>query len=147
MKRSAALIPLSHDHHHALDAARRLQGADAATAGDAIAWFLAFWERDGARHFEIEERLILPALPDSDEAWSAATARIRAEHAEIRARAGSLGGPAGDERAQAARELGALLRDHVRFEERELFVMLEARLSPEALARLGDAVAAAERRA
>ena len=40
--------------------------------------------------------------------------------------------------------LGERLGDHVRFEERVLFEMLERRLSPPELERLGEAVAAAE---
>ena len=144
MKRSDALIPLSHDHHHALDAALRLRRADAGTVGNAVASFLEFWERDGARHFAIEEQLVLPALPETDETWRTATERIRAEHAEIRARAARLATLGGEERLAVAAELGAMLRDHVRFEERELFPMVEAGLSPADLDRLGRQVADAE---
>jgi hypothetical protein len=45
--------------------------------------------------------------------------------------------------AEAAQALGRLLNDRVRFEERELFGMVEARLSEDELARLGEAVARA----
>ena len=44
----------------------------------------------------------------------------------------------------AAHELGALLHDHVRFEERDLFGVLEARLPEPELARLGEAIERAE---
>jgi hypothetical protein len=39
-----------------------------------------------------------------------------------------------------AHELGTLLHDHVRFEERELFPLLEDRLSEPQLERLGAAL-------
>ena len=45
-----------------------------------------------------------------------------------------------------ARALGELLHDHVRFEERQLFALLEARLSEPELARLGAAIEREERR-
>jgi hypothetical protein len=41
-------------------------------------------------------------------------------------------------------ELGALLRDHVRFEERELFIAAEEALDPVALERLAARIEEAE---
>jgi hemerythrin-like domain-containing protein len=139
MKRSAALAALSRDHHHALEAALRLRRAD---VDGAVAHLQAFWQARGRRHFEIEERLILPALPQADADWREATARVRDEHARIRAAVDALGG--GGAPLEAAHGLGQLLRDHVRFEERHLFGLLEARLPEPELARLGEAVERAE---
>jgi hypothetical protein len=45
---------------------------------------------------------------------------------------------------EAAHGLGQLLRDHVRFEERHLFGLLEARLPEPELASLGEAIERAE---
>jgi hemerythrin-like domain-containing protein len=140
VKRSEALAALSRDHHHALDTALRLRRAGAAELDTAVAHLQAFWEPDGRRHFEIEEELILPALPESDDEWREATARIRDEHARIRARVAALP----DEGVEAAHELGELLRDHVRYEERHLFALLEQRLPEAQLAELGAAVERAE---
>jgi Hemerythrin HHE cation binding domain len=144
VKRSPQLAPLSRDHHHALEVALRLRRATEADAGAAAARFLDFWERDGRRHFEIEEQLLLPALGAEEPGWAAASERVRAEHADVRARAGALAGLEGAGLAGAARELGELLAAHVRFEERELFVLLEERLPAGELDELGRAVAAAE---
>jgi hemerythrin-like domain-containing protein len=69
-----------------------------------------------------------------------AAARVRDEHARIRAAVDAL--PAGG--VDGAHELGQLLHDHVRFEERHLFALLEARLSDDELARLGAAIEHAE---
>jgi hemerythrin-like domain-containing protein len=146
MKRSAALAPLSRDRQHALDAALRLRRADDDTVADAIAHFQRFFADEGRRHFAIEERLLLPALPADDPEWAAGVARVRADHAAIRAGADALAEAGADARSLTAdaRALGELLAAHVRFEERELFVVLERRLAPDALARLGEAVERAE---
>jgi hemerythrin-like domain-containing protein len=142
MRRSAALAALSRDHHHALEAALRLRRADVADVDGAVAHLQAFWQARGRRHFEIEERLILPALPQADADWREATARVRDEHARIRAAVDALGG--GGAPLEAAHGLGQLLRDHVRFEERHLYGLLEARLPEPELASLGEAIERAE---
>jgi hemerythrin HHE cation binding domain-containing protein len=141
MKRSAALAPLSRDHQHALDAALRLRRADPATVAAAIAHFLDFFEREGRRHFAIEERLLLPALPADDAEWGPCVARIREDHAALREAADAP--PDGD--VEAAHALGERLAVHVRFEERTAFQIVERRLALPELERLGAAVDAAER--
>ena len=141
MRRSAALAPLSRDHQHALAVALTLRRADEGGVADAVQGFAAFFEAEGRVHFRIEEEHVLPALEPGEE-WSAAVARVREDHAAIRAAADAL--PA---TAEEARALGQRLHDHVRFEERVLFELLERRLSPEDLERLGRAVDAAEREA
>ena len=45
---------------------------------------------------------------------------------------------------EQAWDLGERLNDHVRYEERDLFVLVEDRLTGEELAALGAAIAAAE---
>jgi hypothetical protein len=141
MKRSPALAPLSRDHHVALEVALRLRRATDATLEQAIMRFLDFWDRQGEHHFVVEERFVLPALPDDDVEWAAATRRVRDEHAEIRNRVSAL--PGGSS-LDASHALGALLSAHVRYEERELFPLLEERLSHEALAGLGRTLIWAE---
>ena len=144
MKRSAALAALSRDHHHALEAALRLRRADVADLDAAVAHLQTFWQARGRRHFEIEERLILPALPQTDADWREAAARVRDEHARIRAAVDALATGADEAPLEAAHGLGQRLRDHVRFEERHLFGLLEARLPEHDLARLGAAIERAE---
>ena len=139
MKRSAALAPLSRDHQHALAAALRLRRADDASVEAAVRGFRDFFASEGERHFAIEERLLLPALPAGDPEWAAAVARVRGDHTAIRAAAVDDPGTAED-----ARRLGQRLHDHVRFEEQVLFDLLERRLPVAELERLGRAVAQAE---
>jgi len=136
MKRSPALTPLSHDHHVALAHALRLRRAGPANLTGTVAVFLAFLLGEGCRHFAQEESVLLPVL-DGDAA--AAGERLCAEHARILCEAEALG-----ERptVPAAHALGQLLAAHVRFEERELFPLLERRLAPGVLERVGSRLAA-----
>ena len=122
MKRAPELAPLSRDHHVALEHALRLRRASADDAAAVVAAFLAFLVEDGRAHFAQEETLLAPAVP-ADRADL--VGRMLGEHEEILRRAATLG-----ERpeAGAAQELGELLSRHVRFEERELFPLLERRV-------------------
>jgi hypothetical protein len=145
VRRSDALAPLSRDHHHALVVAQRLRRADPSTAEAARDAFLDFWRADGRRHFEVEEEVLLPAFAPRDAAGEAAVRRVLAEHEDVRARAAALaGGGAAD--VDALHDLGALLRDHVRHEERVLFGLIEDALPDPELTRLAAAVQAAEAR-
>jgi hypothetical protein len=144
MKRSAALSPLSRDHQHALDAALRLRRADDETVVEAIARFERFFDQEGRRHFTIEEQLLLPALAIDEPGWAACVARIRDDHAAIRAAASALADPQPTPDLARARALGERLAAHVRFEERVAFAILERRLATPDLERLGRAIAQAE---
>jgi hemerythrin-like domain-containing protein len=146
MKRSTELTPLSHDHHQALFVAMQLKRAAPDDVARAVKAFLDFTEETGDLHFRIEEEILLPgwvAAGTCDRRTAAAmAARVAAEHLEIRASTRLL--QAGDVSADRARELGSLLERHVRFEERELFPLVEGSLGEKALRSLGAEIAAAE---
>ena len=65
------------------------------------------------------------------------------EHVDLRRRGQDLEAGA-DVAPEAPRELGDRLERHIRFEERELFPMIEAALPDDELERLGAAFACAE---
>jgi hemerythrin-like domain-containing protein len=140
MKRAEALQPLSREHLAALLAARKLRQADDVAL--ATREFLAFWEKDGRRHFRIEEEVLLPGWAAGGELDRPGVARMLEEHLAIRREALRL--EAGELSLDQVHALGDLLHDHVRFEERELFVAAEAALDPPALQRLATAIEAAE---
>jgi hemerythrin-like domain-containing protein len=141
VKRAEALRPLSREHQGALAVAKTLsEGEDAAAASRA---FLEFWERDGRRHFRIEEEVLLPAWALAAEVDRPGVERMLAEHLEIRREALRLA--AGGATVARVNALGRLLHDHVRFEERELFPLAEAALGAADLERLGAAIERAER--
>lgn len=140
MKRDPALVPLSHDHHHALVQARRLRrasgGPDAAVAA---AEFLHFFAAETSPHFRLEEELLFPEAVDQAEAQEALV-RTLLEHQRLRALVAELerrlaAGEAPDEVMAA---LGRLLEEHVRHEERVLFPLIERLCDAATLARLGQ---------
>jgi mannose-6-phosphate isomerase-like protein (cupin superfamily) len=146
MKRHPALVPLSHDHHHALVAARRVRrGADSAD-GEAAEAFLAFFARDSVRHFREEEELLFPAAAGNEEARDPIL-RALGDHQRLHALAARLRASLAAEKPDTAvmRELGETLEAHVRHEERVLFPLLERVVDEETLAALplgGPAAAA-----
>ena len=143
MKRSEALRTLSHQHHQGLFAALQLKRADRETAADAREAFIDFFEREGARHFRIEEELLLPAFARHAGCDEPAIVRVLTEHVELRRRGQDLEAEA-DPDEGALRELGERLERHIRFEERVLFPMIEDALPPDELERLAAAIERAE---
>jgi hypothetical protein len=143
MKRSEALTPLSHQHHHGLFAALQLKRADPDTAADARRAFLEFFAREGAGHFRAEEELLLPAYARHRGHDRPEIARVLTEHVDLRRRGQDVEAAA-DADPAVLRELGERLEAHIRFEERELFPMIEAALPDDELERLGAAFARAE---
>lgn len=129
MKRHPSLEPLSRDHNEGLILARRLTESERA-----LDTFRAAWERELRDHFAEEERLLLPLCDRPSQE------RLLREHAAI----ASLGGAAAT--PDEARRLGELLHDHIRWEERELFVTIEQTASEAALRSLGHATNAIEKR-
>jgi hemerythrin-like domain-containing protein len=121
VKRSPSLIPLSHDHHHALVAARRLRlAADRDDAAAEAAAFARFFSEESVPHFREEEERLFPLVAFSDEARPLVV-RALLEHQQLHALVREL---SSGERARL-HEAAELLEAHVRFEERELFPLIE----------------------
>jgi hemerythrin-like domain-containing protein len=140
VKRSEALQPLSRDHHQALKAAIGLKRAS--ETEEAGRSFLKFWDGHGQEHFRIEEEVLLPLWAEHGPHDDPAVARVLTDHVAIRRdalrlRRGELG-------VDGLHALGEMLDRHVRFEERELFPLIERTLDEEAQAELTAAVLAAE---
>lgn len=137
MRRSAALRDLSDEHHAALVLA--LRSRRAAASGDPGAVAAAWAEAERIQrvelepHFATEERWLAPPLEAAGEA--ALAARLRADHAALRAALGTGGQRSAEALAGFAERLAA----HVRFEERELFPAAERTLAPAALAAIAEA--------
>jgi hemerythrin-like domain-containing protein len=125
VKRHAALVPLSHDHHHALVQARRLRADGAAGAPE----FLRFFATETTRHFREEEELVFPLLYD-DEPDS--LREILLQHHRLRALAHRL--RRGED---VTAELAGLLEEHIRLEERDLFELIQRATPEEQLVRIG----------
>ena len=124
MKRLEALIPLSHDHHHALVEAKRLRRAadrDDDPSGAATA-FIRFFRTSSVPHFREEEEALFPLVIDVDEA-RALLVQALLDHQRLHALVTAL--EAGRDVRATMRELGERLDAHVRLEERELFPLIE----------------------
>ena len=143
MKRHRTLIPLSHDHHEALVAARRLrQGADSPQPIGAAKAFLGFFASSAVPHFRDEEEWLFPQVADAEEARELVLQALL-EHQRLHASAAALGalvaqGEPEEQIVEPMRELATLLEEHVRLEERHLFPLIETLLPEKALIALAD---------
>jgi hemerythrin-like domain-containing protein len=140
MLRDKNLIPLSHQHQHALALCVRLDRALQAGAVEAEVWqaeIQQIFEQEIAVHFAAEEKEVFPTAarflelqPLIDE--------LLAEHGVLR----------GLFAQTASRTLGATglqgfadaFSRHIRREERELFESMQRLMTAEELARLGRAL-------
>ena len=144
LKRAPALVPLSQDHHHSLVQSLRLRDAAAGSPSEAPAVagaFLQHWRSAMQGHFADEEEALFPRAESMD---PESVARLWAEHAELASLVERLERAldAGADASDLMNEIGWLIHDHVRFEERVLFETVQSRLGPEELAELGSALAA-----
>ena len=134
MKRHDGLIPLTHDHHHALVQAKALKRGALEQAEQRVAAarrFLDFYEQDTLLHFREEEEVVFPLVVNHEEAGSALT-RLMMEHLRIHAlvRELRLETAASDPTPATMSEIGALLETHVRFEEKTMFPLIERLVAP-----------------
>ena len=136
MKRHESLHPLSRDHHHGLVQARKLCLAktDRNSLTVAAAQFILFWETELERHFQEEEEVLLPTVAKYLAADADQVGATLRQHAEIRRLVTALNAtPQTDYDANLLAQLGAALREHIRFEENDLFPLIEQRVPEEVL--------------
>jgi hemerythrin-like domain-containing protein len=103
---------------------------------------LEFWRNDGRDHFRIEEEVLLPTWARHADVDQGGVARMLSDHLNIRRYV--LDVEDHGLQVEEAHDLGRLLNDHVRFEERELFPRIEEALDPDALGELARAIEKAE---
>lgn len=137
-KRHEALIPLTHDHHHALAQARRVIAASSEDTGARLAQaqeFLDFFFRETLQHFREEEEVVFPLLVNTEAV--ALLGEILLDHVRIHSLVRTLSTEVENReaRSETLRELGEKLQSHIRKEEDQLFPMIEA-VAAEGLASL-----------
>jgi hemerythrin-like domain-containing protein len=142
MKRAQALRQLSRDHHKALFVAQRLRRAEESDVEARALEFLDFWRDHEHRHFRVEEEVLLPAYERVSSAEEKSVVRVLTDHVTIRRRAADI--EAGVKSLRSLRELGTILEEHVRHEERVLFPRIEQALPPPELESLARALERAE---
>jgi hemerythrin-like domain-containing protein len=132
------------DHREALGLAQHLRAATVRTADAALAAFDEYFRERGERHFELEERVLLPTLEAFPEGVRLAS-RVRDEHRWVRLLRERARG--GADRVERVHDLGDVLNDHVRFEDRVVFPFLEEVLSRRELDAVARRLDAADRSA
>lgn len=121
MKRSPILLELSREHHTALVLALRIARANEPAAQAALLTSVpAIFLNELEPHFQEEEQGVLPQLAIAGEV--ALVNRTLEEHRQMRELVAQLA--AGD--LNSLKPFGVLLKAHVQFEERELFVTAQA---------------------
>ena len=138
MARHEALIPLTHDHHHALAQARRLTEAkgaqDSAAVRRAADDFINFYLGKIRHHFHEEEELFFAPVVDHERARGG-IGRALSDHLRLHAQVIALRRQlsTGDIHRGSLGSIAELLQAHVRFEEQELFPLIEELLSEDEL--------------
>ena len=121
MKRSLALQPLSREHHTALSlakaCARAASSCDEELINKTCRRIIQAFSTELEPHFLIEEQSLLILMHDAEPLRQ----RTLADHQQLRELLNGLQ----QNNAEALGCFGELLYAHVRFEERELFPMLE----------------------
>jgi hemerythrin-like domain-containing protein len=128
VRRSSALLKLSREHHTALSLALRIARAvDPEAQASLLADVPRLFREKLEPHFQEEELDLLPRLAEVGE--QELVDRTLAEHRQMRQLVAQMG--AGE--VPALKDFGLLLKAHVQFEERELFVQAQAVLGPDYL--------------
>jgi hemerythrin-like domain-containing protein len=134
-RRHDALVPLTHDHHHTLAQARRLldvsKMSDETQRRNLANDFVNFYFGRALRHFHEEEELFFAPVVDHPEARDL-VARAVSDHLRLHALVRTVKRQlsSGDADGEVLRQISKMLTEHVRFEEQELFPLIE-RLIPE----------------
>ena len=128
LKRSKELAPLSREHHDGLLFAWKIkQGLANGTSVETLCNYTRwFWTNHLEGHFKDEETVLVKFLPSDNPL----VLQMFKEHAQIRALISSLDKEPGSGSLQS---LADFVNKHIRFEERELFVYAEKKLTQEQL--------------
>jgi len=140
MLRDKNLVPLSHQHQHALALCVRLDRALQAGEVDPAAWQAEIeqtFEQEIRIHFAAEEREVFPVALRFDE-LKPLIEELLAEHVALRAVFAAATSRALDAAGLQGYVEG--LATHIRKEERQLFEQLQGLMTPLELAELGEAL-------
>ena len=141
MLRDKSLIPLSHQHQHALALCVRIDRAQPIRQHDLDAWqaeIEQYFRQEIEIHFSAEERVLFPVACNFNELISLVDELI-AEHAVLRESFYRA-----EARSMTSENLPAfaqLLFAHIRKEERQLFERMQQLMNPDELAVLGTGLA------
>ena len=128
IKRSKELAPLSREHHDELLFAWKIkQGLANGTPVETLCSYTRwFWSNHIKPHFKDEEKVLVKFLPEDNPLVQ----QMFKEHAQIRDLIISLDR---EPEANSLQLLAEFINNHIRFEERKLFVYAEEVLTTEQL--------------
>jgi len=140
MLRDKNLIPLSHQHQHALAMCVRLERALAKGNADLNAWqeeIADVWESEIRFHFEAEEKVLFPAAVRYA-SLRPLVKQLLSEHRTLlfffaRAKMRQMD-------AAGLKTFGETLSKHIRKEERQLFEECQRQMPADEMARTGAAM-------
>jgi iron-sulfur cluster repair protein YtfE (RIC family) len=139
MKRHAALRQLSSDHHSGLVLARRVSklaaDSDLAAAEQNL---LTAWRTEIGPHFIAEEEWLLPLFARHTAPDHPLITETLRQHVMMRALVDEIEEGLAAPLLPVLHALANALREHIRFEENELFPAIEAALPKAQLQRLAE---------
>lgn len=123
LKRHPALHHLSHDHHHGLLLCWKIrQGFKLGIEPNRIRVYCEwFWENHLQAHFEEEEKIIFPILPEDD----IMVKQALSEHKRLRKLFSTW-----EDSEKTLGQIEEELEQHIRFEERVLFPVIQEKATP-----------------
>lgn len=144
MKRHKKLIGLSHDHHHGLKLAQLIK-KDSPVYKDLpndidgkSNYVINAWENELKFHFKNEEEILFPAVGNKDEKIDELIDELLIEHEEIEFKIGQLKNS--NEKEEILNDLGFILEQHIRKEERELFDRIQTVFSEDEIDQLVEEI-------
>ncbi len=135
MLRDKNLIPLSHQHQHALALCVRIERAPAGALADFRLEIEQIWQVEIQWHFAAEEQVLFPAAARFPEIRGLVE-ELASEHQQIRSFIHSFAASQAED--TTVREFAAILASHVRKEERQLFELCQQLMTESELSRVGD---------
>lgn len=136
MLRDPNLVPLSHQHQHALALTVRITRALHDESVDLGPWqeeIVQHWNAEIGRHFTAEEEILFPAAVEAG--MGPLVGELLAQHSLLTARVLQA------RRKEMSRDdlsrFAAELSEHIRIEERQLFETCQERFTPEQLRDIG----------
>jgi iron-sulfur cluster repair protein YtfE (RIC family) len=133
MKRHKALISLSHDHHHGLMLAQLIKSGSPEykglpnTLAGKVQHAVNFFEEHLIPHFKKEEEILFPAAKSKSSKIDNLVDELMQQHKTIYSLIDKLKSSSSPE--AELNELGILLDNHIRKEERELFQIIQDTLT------------------
>ena len=140
LKRDKALHILSHDHHHGLLLAQLIKKGSPKyknmpdTTEGKKDYSIRFYNDELIKHFEDEEKILLPVVHGKDDKIDNLFEEIITEHKKIKQLINQL--ESDEDVENTLDELGHILESHIRKEERILFGKIQEVLTEDELTAL-----------